>query len=56
MDRTNAHVGEWSPLVRLEAVTRHELGTFEGRENVSEPLPFAFGSSQDWTEALPTSP
>jgi alpha-N-arabinofuranosidase len=33
-------------------IENRQLGTFEGREAVSEPLPFAFGSSQDWTGAL----
>ena len=33
-------------------IENRQLGTFEGRETVSEPLPFAFGSSQDWTGAL----
>jgi alpha-N-arabinofuranosidase len=33
-------------------VENRQFGTFEGREKVSEPLPFAFGSSQDWTGAL----
>jgi alpha-N-arabinofuranosidase len=33
-------------------IENRQLGTFEGREKVSEPLPFAFGSSQDWTGAL----
>jgi alpha-N-arabinofuranosidase len=33
-------------------IENRQLNTFEGREKVSEPLPFAFGSSQDWTEAL----
>jgi alpha-N-arabinofuranosidase len=33
-------------------VENRQLGTFPGRETVSEPLPFAFGSSQDWTGAL----
>jgi alpha-N-arabinofuranosidase len=33
-------------------IENRQLNTFEGREKVSEPLPFAFGSSQDWTGAL----
>ena len=33
-------------------IENRQLGTFQGRETVSEPLPFAFGSSQDWTGAL----
>ncbi len=33
-------------------IENRQLGTFAGRETVSEPLPFAFGSSQDWTGAL----
>jgi alpha-N-arabinofuranosidase len=33
-------------------VENRQFNTFEGREKVSEPLPFAFGSSQDWTGAL----
>ncbi len=33
-------------------IENRQMGTFEGREKVSEPLPFAFGSSQDWTGAL----
>ncbi len=33
-------------------IENRQLGTFEGRETASEPLPFAFGSSQDWTGAL----
>jgi alpha-N-arabinofuranosidase len=33
-------------------VENRQLGTFPEREAVSEPLPFAFGSSQDWTGAL----
>ena len=33
-------------------IENRQFGTFEGREKVSEPLPFAFGSSQDWTGAL----
>jgi alpha-N-arabinofuranosidase len=33
-------------------IENRQLGTFPGRETVSEPLPFAFGSSQDWTGAL----
>jgi alpha-N-arabinofuranosidase len=33
-------------------IENRQLGTFPGREKVSEPLPFAFGSSQDWTGAL----
>ncbi len=33
-------------------IENRQLGTFAEREKVSEPLPFAFGSSQDWTGAL----
>ena len=33
-------------------IENRQLGTFPERETVSEPLPFAFGSSQDWTGAL----
>ncbi|MBN2371100.1 MAG: alpha-N-arabinofuranosidase [Vicinamibacteria bacterium] len=33
-------------------IENRQFDTFEGREKVSEPLPFAFGSSQDWTGAL----
>jgi len=33
-------------------IENRQFNTFEGREKVSEPLPFAFGSSQDWTGAL----
>jgi alpha-N-arabinofuranosidase len=33
-------------------IENRQLGTFKEREEVSEPLPFAFGSSQDWTGAL----
>jgi len=33
-------------------IENRQLGTFAERETVSEPLPFAFGSSQDWTGAL----
>jgi alpha-N-arabinofuranosidase len=33
-------------------IENRQLNTFEGREKVSEPLPFTFGSSQDWTGAL----
>ena len=33
-------------------IENRQFGTFEGREKVSEPLPFGFGSSQDWTGAL----
>jgi alpha-L-arabinofuranosidase len=33
-------------------IENRQLGTFPEREAVSEPLPFAFGSSQDWTGAL----
>jgi alpha-N-arabinofuranosidase len=33
-------------------IENRQLGTFPQRETVSEPLPFAFGSSQDWTGAL----
>ena len=33
-------------------VENRQFNTFEGREKVSEPLPFAIGSSQDWTGAL----
>ena len=33
-------------------IENRQFNTFEGREKVSEPLPFAFGSSQDWTWAL----
>jgi alpha-N-arabinofuranosidase len=33
-------------------IENRQLGTFREREEVSEPLPFAFGSSQDWTGAL----
>jgi alpha-N-arabinofuranosidase len=33
-------------------IENRQLGTFPEREKVSEPLPFAFGSSQDWTGAL----
>ncbi len=33
-------------------IENRQFGTFEGREKTSEPLPFAFGSSQDWTGAL----
>jgi alpha-N-arabinofuranosidase len=33
-------------------IENRQLNTFEGREKVGEPLPFEFGSSQDWTGAL----
>jgi alpha-N-arabinofuranosidase len=33
-------------------IENRQFNTFEGREKVNEPLPFAFGSSQDWTGAL----
>ena len=33
-------------------IENRQLGTFPERETLSEPLPFAFGSSQDWTGAL----
>ncbi len=33
-------------------IENRQLGTFPEREEVNEPLPFAFGSSQDWTGAL----
>jgi alpha-N-arabinofuranosidase len=33
-------------------IENRQLGTFPERATVSEPLPFAFGSSQDWTGAL----
>ncbi len=33
-------------------IENRQFNTFAGREKVSEPLPFAFGSSQDWTGAL----
>jgi alpha-N-arabinofuranosidase len=33
-------------------IENRQLGTFAERETVGEPLPFAFGSSQDWTGAL----
>ncbi len=33
-------------------IENRQLGTFPEREAVGEPLPFAFGSSQDWTGAL----
>ena len=33
-------------------IENRQFDTFEGREKVNEPLPFAFGSSQDWTGAL----
>jgi alpha-N-arabinofuranosidase len=33
-------------------IENRQFNTFRGREKVSEPLPFAFGSSQDWTGAL----
>jgi alpha-N-arabinofuranosidase len=33
-------------------IENRQLGTFPERETVGEPLPFAFGSSQDWTGAL----
>jgi alpha-L-arabinofuranosidase len=33
-------------------VENRQFDTFEGREKVDEPLPFAIGSSQDWTGAL----
>ncbi len=33
-------------------VENRQFDTYPGREKVSEPLPFAFGSSQDWTGAL----
>lgn len=33
-------------------IENRQFNTYEGREKVSEPLPFAFGSSQDWTGAL----
>jgi alpha-L-arabinofuranosidase len=33
-------------------IENRQLGTFPERETVAEPLPFAFGSSQDWTGAL----
>jgi alpha-N-arabinofuranosidase len=33
-------------------IENRQLGTFPEREEVSEPLPFAFGSTQDWTGAL----
>jgi alpha-N-arabinofuranosidase len=33
-------------------IENRQFNTFVGREKVSEPLPFAFGSSQDWTGAL----
>jgi alpha-N-arabinofuranosidase len=33
-------------------IENRQLGTFPERETVTEPLPFAFGSSQDWTGAL----
>lgn len=33
-------------------IENRQLGTFPEREAVSEPLPFAFGSTQDWTGAL----
>jgi alpha-L-arabinofuranosidase len=33
-------------------IENRQFNTFEGREKVTEPLPFAFGSSQDWTGAL----
>jgi alpha-N-arabinofuranosidase len=33
-------------------IENRQLGTFPERETVREPLPFAFGSSQDWTGAL----
>jgi len=33
-------------------IENRQLGTFAERETVSEPLPFAFGSTQDWTGAL----
>jgi alpha-N-arabinofuranosidase len=32
-------------------IENRQFNSFEGREKVSEPLPFAFGSSQDWTPA-----
>jgi alpha-N-arabinofuranosidase len=33
-------------------IENRQLGTFPERATVNEPLPFAFGSSQDWTGAL----
>jgi alpha-N-arabinofuranosidase len=33
-------------------IENRQLGTFPQREKVDTPLPFAFGSSQDWTGAL----
>jgi alpha-N-arabinofuranosidase len=33
-------------------IENRQFNTFEGREKTDEPLPFAFGSSQDWTGAL----
>ena len=33
-------------------IENRQFNTFEGRENVNEPLPFAFGSREDWTGAL----
>jgi alpha-L-arabinofuranosidase len=33
-------------------IENRQLGTFPERETLNEPLPFAFGSSQDWTGAL----
>ena len=33
-------------------IENRQLGTFPERETVNEPLPFAFGSKEDWTGAL----
>jgi len=33
-------------------IENRQFSTFAGRENVSDKLPFAFGSNQDWTGAL----